>query len=134
MYMITYKLTDDKTIVKEDSKMIYLDHAATTKIDKQVLDVFTSASEQFFGNESSLHDIGTKASEALEEARTVLANSLQAELEEVVFTSGGTESNQLAIMTLLNSVKKKGNHLITTRSEEHTSELQSRGHLVCRLR
>src|SRR5699024_10761018 len=81
--------------------------AATTKIDKQVLDVFTSASEQFFGNESSLHDIGTKASETLEEARTVLANSLQAELEEVVFTSGGTESNQLAIMTLLNSVKKK---------------------------
>src|SRR5690625_5657233 len=98
MYMITYKLTDDKTIVKEDSKMIYLDHAATTKIDKQVLDVFTSASEQFFGNESSLHDIGTKSNEALKGARTVLASSLQAELEEVFFTSGGTESNQLALM------------------------------------
>src|SRR5699024_5453455 len=84
MYMITYKLTDDKTIVKEDSKMIYLDHAATTKIDKQVLDVFTSASEQFFGNESSLHDIGTKASEALEEARTVLANSLQKKVNHLI--------------------------------------------------
>lgn len=100
--------------------MIYLDHAATTKIDKQVLDVFTSASEQFFGNESSLHDVGTKASEALKEARTVLANSLHAEFEEVFFTSGGTESNQLAIMTLLNSVKKEGNHLITTEIE-HSS-------------
>src|SRR5690625_2170890 len=134
MYMITYELTDDTTIIKKDSKTINLDHAATTRINKKDIDVFTSDSEQFFGNESSLHDIGTKASEALEEARTVLANSLQAELEEVVFTSGGTESNQLAIMTLLNSVKKKGNHLITAEIEEHTSELQSRGHLVCRLR
>src|SRR5699024_3486845 len=97
--------------------MIYLDHAATTKIDKQVLDVFTSASEQFFGNESSLHDDGTKASEALKEARTVLASSLHAEFEEVFFTSGETESNKLAIMTLLNSVKKEGNHLITTEIE-----------------
>src|SRR5699024_5205561 len=117
MYMITYKLTDDKTIVKEDSKMIYLDHAATTKIDKQVLDVFTSASEQIFGNESSLNDIGTKASEALEEARTVLAISLQAELEEVDLTNGGTKTKQLEIMALSNSVKKKGNHLITTEIE-----------------
>src|SRR5690625_518083 len=100
--------------------MIYLDHAATTKIDKKVLDVLTSASEQFFSSESSLHDFGTKANEALKEARTVLASSLHEEFEEVFFTSGGTESNKLAIMTLLNSVKKEGNHLITTEIE-HSS-------------
>src|SRR5699024_11599239 len=56
----------------------------------------------------------------LKEARTVLASSLHAEFEEVFFTSGGTESNKLAIMTLLNSVKKEGNHLITTEIE-HSS-------------
>src|SRR5699024_3004107 len=100
--------------------MINLDHAATTKIDKQVLDVFTSASEQFLGNESSLHDVGTKGREALKEARTVLASSLHEEFEEVFFTSGETEKNKLAIKTLLNSVKKERNHLITTEIE-HTS-------------
>src|SRR5699024_5415465 len=100
--------------------MNYLDHAATIKINKQVLDEFTSASEQSSGKESILNDVVTKASEALKEARTVLASSLHAEFEEVFFTSGGTESNKLAIMTLLNSVKKEGNHLITTEIE-HSS-------------
>lgn len=100
--------------------MIYLDHAATTKIDTKVLDVFTEASERFFGNASSLHDLGNEANQALEQSRKFLANILSAEQEEVFFTSGGTESNQLAIMTLLNSVKKSGKHLITTRTE-HSS-------------
>src|SRR5690625_6051011 len=97
--------------------MIYLDHAATTKIDKQVLDVFTSASEQFFGNESSLHDVGTKASEALKEARTVLASSLHAEFEEVFFSCGETESNKLECMTLLSIVVNDGNTLINNEIE-----------------
>src|SRR5699024_6808657 len=100
--------------------MIYLDHAATTKIVKQVLDVFTRASEQFIGNESSLHDVATNASEDIKEVRTILSSSLHAEFEEVFFTSGGTESNKLAIMTLLNNVKKEANHLITT-DIEHSS-------------
>ncbi len=116
-------------------KMIYLDHAATTKIDTNVLEVFTGASERFFGNASSLHDVGNEASQALEQARKSLANTLNVESEEVFFTSGGTESNQLAIMTLLNSVKKEGNHLITTHIE-HSSiynlfkKLESAGYEV----
>lgn len=121
--MITYKFTYDKTIgvfLRKVTKMIYLDHAATTKIDKEVLHVFNEASERYYGNASSLHDLGTEANQALEQARIALAQTIGAESEEVVFTSGGTEANQLAILTLLNSVKKKGKHLLTTRIE-HSS-------------
>lgn len=115
--------------------MIYLDHAATTKIDKEVLEVYSKASERFFGNPSSLHDVGNEANQTLKQARRSLAGTLGAENSEVFFTSGGTESNQLAILTLLNSAKKSGKHIITTRIE-HSSiynlfkKLESEGYEV----
>ena len=100
--------------------MRYLDHAATTKMDNEVLEVYRMASERFFGNASSLHDFGAEASRMLENARGVIANTLSVKGDEIYFTSGGTEANQLAVLTLLRSVKKEGKHIITT-SIEHGS-------------
>lgn len=115
--------------------MMYLDHAATTKIDPKVLEVLTEANNRFFANASSLHDLGNEANQALKQARTTLAGTLGVDAEEIVFTSGGTEANQLAILTLLESLTHGDKHLITTRIE-HSSiynlfkKLETKGYQV----
>src|SRR5690625_4432434 len=98
----------------EEEQMIYLDHAATTPIREEVLDAFVDASKQFFGNASSLHDIGQKANDALEKCRNEWSKMIDGVPEGVLFTSGGTEANQLAVMSYVKANKHKGNHLITT--------------------
>lgn len=100
--------------------MIYLDYAATTPMSEEALETFVSASKNYYGNERSLHDIGSNASLLLEACRKQLAKFLNASPASIYFTSGGTESNILAIQTLLKSTKKPGRHIITT-SLEHSS-------------
>jgi cysteine desulfurase len=100
--------------------LIYLDYAATTPMREEALQVFTEASQNYYGNPSSLHDIGTKAATLLETSRTELAKLLSGESQGVFFTSGGSESNILAIRSLLNNTNKEGNHVITTKIE-HSS-------------
>ncbi len=98
--------------------MIYLDHNASTPVDPEVADAVHSALRWSYGNPSSTHGIGLKARAALEKARGEVAECVSASPEEVVFTSGGTESNNLAILgTALH--KGKG-HIITT-AIEHPS-------------
>ncbi len=97
--------------------MIYLDHAATTPVRKEVLQAVTEAFE-IFGNPSSLHAAGAKAREAVEESRETLARALRCSPEEVVFTSGGTEANNLA----LKGLPEKGHVLVS--SIEHPSVLE----------
>ncbi|WP_088068326.1 IscS subfamily cysteine desulfurase [Gottfriedia luciferensis] len=100
--------------------MIYLDYAATTPMSEEALETFVTASKNYYGNERSLHDIGSKASLLLEACRKQLANFINASPASIYFTSGGTESNLLAIQTLLKSTKKDGKHILTT-SLEHSS-------------
>ncbi|MDT0014472.1 cysteine desulfurase family protein [Listeria cossartiae] len=87
--------------------MIYFDHAATTKMSEAALQVFMNASREFFANSESLHDAGTKAAALLEKCRGSFADMLNVPSRGIIFTSGGTESNQIAIQTLLHTSKKK---------------------------
>jgi cysteine desulfurase len=101
---------------------IYLDNAATTKIDPSSLEEMIPFFEKNYGNASSVHQLGQKAKEAIEKARKIIAQSMGANSEEIVFTSGGTESNNFAIKGVAFANKDKGNHIITT-SIEHKSVL-----------
>jgi len=94
--------------------MIYLDNAATTKIDPEVMKVVRKYSEEKFGNASSLHTLGLEAKKALENSRKVIAKSINAKSQEIIFTSGGTESNNLAIKGIFFANPEK-NHFITTK-------------------
>lgn len=100
--------------------MIYLDYAATTPIREEVLNIFSEVSLKYFGNPSSLHDIGSEANQLLEICRKELADIINGESDGIYFTSGGSESNILAIQSLISANKDKGNHLITT-ATEHSS-------------
>ena len=98
---------------------IYLDYAATTPCDPQVLETMKPYFIQKFGNPSSIHSFGQEAKKALEDARQSVADFLGAKPEEVVFTSGGTESNNFALFGTAGAMAKKGNHIITSVIEHH---------------
>jgi cysteine desulfurase len=100
--------------------VIYLDYSATTPMSEEALETFVTASKNYYGNERSLHDTGSNASLLLEACRKQFAGFIKASPASVYFTSGGTESNILAIQTLLKSTKKVGRHILTT-SLEHSS-------------
>ncbi|MEC1544755.1 IscS subfamily cysteine desulfurase [Bacillus halotolerans] len=100
--------------------MIYLDYAATTPICEEALDVFQKLSIDMYGNASSLHDAGGKAKHILEYCRGKIADIIGGETDGIYFTSGGTESNFLAIQSLLNGLPKTKRHFITT-AMEHQS-------------
>jgi cysteine desulfurase len=102
---------------------IYLDNHATTRTDPRVLEVMLPYSTTTYGNAASVsHRFGWDAAEAVERARERVAALLNAEAKEIVFTSGATESNNLAIKGALAGVKAKGNHLVTA-STEHRAVL-----------
>jgi cysteine desulfurase len=98
---------------------IYLDHAATTPMDKRVIQAMVPIYEDIFGNPSSVHAFGRKARQLLDEARRVLAASIHANEKEITFTSGGTEADNLALVGTAFANKHKGNHIITTNIEHH---------------
>lgn len=100
--------------------MIYLDNSATTKPFPEVLHSFVKVSSDYFGNPSSLHNFGGKAEQLLRKARVQVSELLSVKPQEVVFTSGGTEGNNLAIKGAAQANKHKGRHLITT-NIEHAS-------------
>ncbi|WP_261129925.1 IscS subfamily cysteine desulfurase [Bacillus sp. Marseille-Q3570] len=97
--------------------MIYMDHAATTPMSEAALRVYCDVSTRFYGNSSSLHDVGSDAQFLLEECRNQLANYFNGSPEGIYFTSGGSESNHLAIVSMARANATKGNHLITTETE-----------------
>ena len=100
-------------------KKIYLDNAATTPTAARVLEAMLPFFSQMYGNPSSLHAFGQEAKHAIEEARYIVAQFIGAEQEEIVFTSGGTESNNAAIKGVAYARRDKGNHIITSRIEHH---------------
>lgn len=100
--------------------MIYLDNCATTKPRKEVVEVMVKALTEDFGNPSSLHSLGFSAEKKVEEARKNIAKLINANTDEVYFTSGGTEDNNIALHGLINKNKRLGKKIITT-SIEHAS-------------
>lgn len=107
------------------NEMIYLDHAATTPMSEEALAVYVESAKKYFGNASSLHDIGTAANELLTVCRKQIAQLVGGEEKGIYFTSGGTEANVLAIRSLAYAHCHKGKHIITS-SVEHASV-----HAVC---
>ncbi len=99
--------------------MIYLDYNATTPCDFRVLEVMLPFFREEFGNPSSLHRFGQRARQAIEEARASVARFIGARDDEIFFTSGGTESNNLAIRGVVQALGKKGHHCITSSIEHH---------------
>ena len=97
--------------------MIYLDHAATTPIDPVVSQIMHETAIRHFANPSSLHSPGQQGKVLLEKARKTLADSIHAKPGEVIFTSGGTEANNLAILGAVKANTHRGNHLITSKIE-----------------
>ncbi|WP_058307090.1 cysteine desulfurase family protein [Gracilibacillus massiliensis] len=104
--------------------MIYLDNSATTQPDRQVLDSYTKAATQFFGNPSSIHGIGMDAERLLRKSREQAASILEVNPHEIIFTSGGTEGNNLAIKGIALQHKNRGKHIITS-TTEHPSVLEA---------
>lgn len=100
-------------------KEIYLDHAATTPLAKEVVSVMTSVNEEVFGNPSSVHSFGRKARKLLDEARRLISASIGADEKEIYFTSGGTEADNLALIGTALRNREEGNHIITTSQEHH---------------
>ena len=102
--------------------MVYLDNSATTRPRDEVIEKMNYMLSDCYGNPSSLHRLGFEAEKKVEEARKVIADFLEVKSDEIYFTSGGTESNNLAVQGLVNKHKRLGNHIITTRIE-HSSVL-----------
>ncbi|MCA1031899.1 IscS subfamily cysteine desulfurase [Bacillus timonensis] len=100
--------------------MIYLDYAATTPMLDEAVNVYSNVAKEMFGNPSSLHDLGTHSKSLLELCRKELAALLNGKENGIYFTSGGTESNFLALQALIDAHSYKGKHIITTRTE-HSS-------------
>ncbi|MEP1306979.1 MAG: IscS subfamily cysteine desulfurase [Balneola sp.] len=100
--------------------MIYLDHAATTQMNDTALEVYVNIAKHYWGNPSSLHDYGAEAKQLLDAARRTISKIIECEAEEIIFTSGGSEANQLAIKSLVSSLGPEKNHLIVSEIE-HSS-------------
>jgi cysteine desulfurase len=109
-------------------KTIYFDYNATTAVDPAVREAMLPFLDEVYGNPSSIHQIGRRARAMLDDARERVATSWRCRASEVVFTSGGTESNNLAIFGTARHLRGKGRHLITSTIEHH-SVLQCFQHL-----
>ena len=99
--------------------MIYLDNAATTPLSKKALETLLSVSQEVFGNPSSIHSFGRKANQILRQARQDIAQVLKVHPDNLIFTSGGSEADNLAIKGYALANQNKGKHLITTAIEHH---------------
>lgn len=99
---------------------IYLDNSATTKPRGSVIEDMVNMMEVEYGNPSSLHRMGFDAEKKIEHSRKIIADYLNVNQDEILFTSGGTESNNIAIQGIVNKYKRNGNHIITS-SIEHSS-------------
>lgn len=102
---------------EKEKQEIYLDNAATTCPFLEVRDIMMETMSSDYGNPSSLHRKGMQAEDYIKKAKAVIASSLKVETKEIIFTSGGTESNNMALIGAAFANKRAGNHIITTRIE-----------------
>ncbi len=102
------------------NKKIYFDNAATTMVKKEVVDEMIKYLSEYYGNPSSgIYDIGRKSKEAIDKARKIVSSFINADENELYFTSGGTESDNWAIKGVAFANQNKGKHIITTKIEHH---------------
>ncbi|WP_048600424.1 cysteine desulfurase family protein [Rubeoparvulum massiliense] len=104
--------------------VIDLDHAATTPVRPEVVEAMLPYYQQYYGNPSSLHQIGRQARSMMDRARDLVATSLHAHPSEIIFTSGGTEADNLAIVGTAMALREQGRHIITTQIE-HPAVLEA---------
>src|SRR5215211_9079769 len=120
------------------ARRVYLDNSATTPVDPRVAAAMARAVMETFGNASSVHGFGQQARAAIDRARREVAGLIGAKQNEIVFTSGGTEANNLAIRGLCEAAASHGRHIITS-AIEHPSvagvcaDLEKRGWEITRL-
>ena len=100
--------------------MIYLDYSATTKTNKEVLTSFSMASEKYFANPNSMHKLGVETNELIKSATKQIANILSVNENEIIYTSGSSESNNTALKMIAYTFRNRGKHIITTEFE-HSS-------------
>lgn len=100
-------------------RQVYLDHSATTPVRAEVLEAMLPYFSEVAGNPSSLHRVGQQAKRALNEARESVARAIGAETDEVFFTSGGTESDNQALVGVAEALRERGRHIITSTVEHH---------------
>lgn len=118
-----------------NSKMIYLDHAATTCLKPEVIKEMLPYLTSYYGNPSALYSIGRESKKAIELSRERIAKAINANVNEIYFTSGGTESDNWALRGAAYQNRKKGNHIITTVIEHHAilhtcKQLEDEGFVV----
>jgi len=106
-----------------DTKYIYLDNAATTPMDARVIEEVNKHFKETYGNSSSLHSIGQKAGQVLLKSREIIASLINANRDDIFFTSSGTEADNIAIFGVASKNKEKRNHIITSSIEHHAVEL-----------
>ena len=100
-------------------KMIYLDNAATTKTAPEVVEAMLPYFTEMYGNPSSIYDFASKSKEGVTMARGQIADALGAKREEIYFTAGGSEADNWALKATFEAYKSKGNHILTTKIEQH---------------
>ena len=105
--------------MQEQSRMVYMDHAATTPVRPEVMEAMLPYFTHRFGNASSLYTLAQESRRAVDEARESVARVLGCRTSEVVFTSGGSESDNTALKGAASALKQTGNHIITTSIEHH---------------
>ncbi|MCD7032993.1 cysteine desulfurase [Metabacillus sp. GX 13764] len=98
---------------------IYLDHAATSPMNPEVIEAMAGFMAEYYGNPSSIHAHGRESRRFLDKARETIASSIHAGTREIIFTSGGTEADNMAIIGTALANRDKGNHIITTEIEHH---------------
>ena len=107
----------------EEKRQVYLDYSATTPARQEVVDEMIPYFTEKFGNASSIYTVGATAKDALEHARGQVASLINAEPREIIFTSGGTESDNWALIAMARKLKNKGKHIIichrTSRCSSH---------------
>lgn len=104
--------------------MIYLDYSATTKVNDEVLNAFVKCEKEFIGNPNSLHTLGVKSKNIIEKATTQIANLLNVKESEIIYTSGASEANNLALKGICEKYKLRGKHIITTKLEHSSIDSQ----------
>ncbi|MFX0030488.1 MAG: cysteine desulfurase NifS [Candidatus Hermodarchaeota archaeon] len=105
-----------------NSKYIYLDNAATTPMDPRVIEEINKHFKETYGNSSSLHTMGQKAGQILLKSRETIASLINADRDDIFFTSSGTEADNIAIFGVTSKNKERGNHIITSSIEHHAVE------------